>query len=1000
MPEVELEKIHELKGRVRFKTPKLYRAFHVKDYLERVLTQNGRIKKVKVNPLTATILVEFKPDVSLKEIEKELKDYLSRLPTKEEAQKLKETLKTKSPTVLAEEGPKWHTMTVEEVLELFGTDKDLGLDRKTYEKLKQKYGPNILPEITTRSGWEIFLDQIKSVPVAILGVASAISLFTGGVLDAVAILCVVGLNAYIGYKTESEAERTISSLKKLVQPEALVIREGKVRRIPAEDIVPGDIFLLRPGAYVPADGRIIEAERLSIDESALTGESLPVVKTPSPLPSNETYPLADRVNMCFMGTLVLGGQGKAVAVATGKDTEIGRIQLSLAEARPPETGIEKQLDEMGTKLVVLSGALCGGVFVLGILRGYGLLQMLNTALSLAVAAVPEGLSTVATTTLALGVREMRRQHIIVRRLAAIEALGSVQVMCLDKTGTITENRMQVTDISCGGTTYNLAGLENKYALLDPTASILFEAPQDELLSLLAVCVLCNESELIKNGEEVSFRGTPTETALLEIAFKAGLDIEALRKAFPRLRIIHRAENRLYMVTVHELPSGKFLYAIKGMPSQVLGLCGRALVGGKILPLGEEERIELMNLNDQLAVRGLRVLGVAYGISDDPELDLEKEETPWCEDFIWLGFVGMEDPIRPGIKDLIAKLHRAGIRTVMITGDQSPTAYAIGKTINISGDDELVILDSSDFSHLKPEAFAGLLKRVSVFSRVSPADKLRIVQAFQDLGLRVAMTGDGINDIPALKAADIGITTGSGTDVAKEVADIIIEDDQLGTMVLAVEKGRNIYKNIRKSLEFLLSTNMSEIMVSVTANVAGLGQPLNQMQLLWINLVTDVFPGLALSLEPGEPGVMEEPPRDPSLPIMDQQDFKRLTLEASVISGASLLPYFYGLARYGQGPQASGLSFLSLTAAQLLHTFNCRSEKLTFLENAALPQNPYLARCMLGTAASHSLLFLPPIRKILGLGPMGIIDALVVAGSSLGSLFLNAFIKKVSRQEAA
>ncbi|WP_457755894.1 HAD-IC family P-type ATPase [Thermodesulfatator indicus] len=996
MASLELQKIHELRGRVRFRAPVLYRAFHLKDYLEGVLFRNGHIKKVKVNPLTATILLVFKPDIPIEKIEAELKSYLEKLPSPSEVKKLKSEAK---PVVasLKEDGPPWHTMPVEEVLKLLGTDKEKGLARKTYEKLLQKYGPNILPEITPRTGWEIFFEQIKSVPVAILGVAAGISLFTGGIIDAVAILCVVGLNAYIGYKTEAEAERTISSLKKLLHPEALVIREGKVHRVPAETIVPGDIFLLRPGDYVPADGRIIEAERLSIDESALTGESLPVVKTEKPLPPNETYPLADRVNMCFMGTLVLGGHGKAVAVATGKDTEIGRIQLSLAEARPPETSIEKQLDEMGTKLVVLSGALCGAVFVLGVMRGFGFLEMLNTALSLAVAAVPEGLSTVATTTLALGVREMKKENIVVRRLSAIEALGSVQVMCLDKTGTITENRMTVTEVSCGKS-YKPKDLENRYLNFSPAPQILFEEAQDELLSLLAVCVLCNESEVVKNGEKLSFRGTPTETALLEIAFKAGLDIEALRKAFPRVRIVHRAENRLYMVTVHSLPSGKFLYAIKGMPTQVLGLCGQVLKGGRLYPLDEEERIELTNLNDQLAVRGLRVLGVAFGISDDPEIDLDlKGEAPWCENFVWLGFVGMEDPIRPGIKDLISLLHQAGIRTVMITGDQAPTAYAIGKAINISGQDELVILDSSDFSHLNPEAFKGLLKRVSVFSRVSPADKLRIVQAFQDLGLKVAMTGDGINDIPALKAADIGVTTGSGTDVAKEVADIIIEDDQLGTMVLAVEKGRIIYKNIRKSLEFLLSTNISEIMVSVSANLAGLGQPLNQMQLLWINLVTDVFPGLALSLEPAEPGIMKEPPRDPQKPIMDTNDFKRLSLQASVISGASLFPYVYGLVRYGRGPKASTLSFLSLTASQLLHTLNCRSEKLTFLENSALPKNPHLAKCMWGTAAAHSLFFLPPIRKVLGLSPLGLIDTVLVAATSFGSLFFNAFLKKVIRE---
>jgi Ca2+-transporting ATPase len=889
-----------------------------------------------------------------------------------------------------QEAVPWHRLEANEAVSLLGTSRRDGLSPESAGILLKKYGPNLLPESVPRSGWRILLDLVASFPNALLGVAAGISLVTGGAADAVVILGVVALNAAIGYVTESQSEKTIHSLKRLVRPSALVIRDGSPRMVQGEEIVPGDLLVLRPGSYVVADARLVDAGHLSVDESALTGESLPVVKDPAPLPLDDV-PLGDRVNMVYLGTLVTGGQGLAVVVATARFTELGKIQELIGEARPPETPMEKQLDRMGNQLVVISVGVCGLVFLIGLLRGYGLLQMLKSAISLAVAAVPEGLPTVATTTLALGVREMRRRNVLIRHLDAVETLGSMQTICLDKTGTLTFNRLSVTEVHIGGR--RLVAADGRF-LEGGIPVDLYEC--EELLRLLHVSVLCNETEIEGENGQYRMQGSSTENALILMAMDAGIDVRRLRERHPLVRISHRSENRNHMATVHEVFGGTRFTAMKGSPLEVLAMCEYHVRDGCQQPLTEEMRLDIESNNERMAGNALRVLGLAYGYQ------WEDGGEPGLEDgLIWLGLIGMADILRPGMKELVRAFHGAGIDTVMITGDQSPTAYAVGNALELNRGGPLNILDSTQLGSVDAEVLDAIARRVDVFARVSPAHKLRIVQAMQGAGRVVAMTGDGINDGPALKAADIGIAMGhTGTDVAREVADVVLEDDNLETMIVAISQGRTIYNNIRKSVHYLLATNMSEILVTFGSVAAGAGQPLTATQLLWINIISDVFPSLALALEPPEPDVLCRPPRNPGEPIIQTADFKRIGFESAVLSVSALGAYGYGLARYGSGPQAGTIAFMSLTLGQLLHAISCRSETISLFDSRRLPPNRYLAGALGGSLALQvSAAAIPSLRRLLGLVSIAPGDGLVIGGAALVPLLVNEGTKRAVHKGA-
>jgi Ca2+-transporting ATPase len=875
----------------------------------------------------------------------------------------------------------WHRIGIGEVLEELGTSAAGGLTSIESGRRLQQFGPNSLPRAEPRSGLSILLGQFASLPVALLGASAVLSLATGGLADALVIVGVVLINATIGFVTEVQAERTITSLVNTSAHSALLVRDGSVVQIPAEGVVPGDILVLSPGMYVAADARLLEVRELTADESALTGESLPVRKSAAILLAGETA-LADRTNMVYMGTVITGGNGLAAVVATGMRTEIGTIQALVGDTRPPETPMQKQLDRLGNQMVWMSGAICGVVFGVGLLRGYGALEMLKAAVSLAVAAVPEGLPTVATTTLALGIRSMRRHRVLIRSLDAVETLGAVQVICMDKTGTLTRNRMSVLALHVGMRPLRVgaAGFLADGARFDPMAS-------DELLRLLHVAVLCNETRLEHAAGRYQLNGSATENALIHVALLAGIGVAALRDHYPIHATEYRAENRNYMRTVHPAGGGAWMVAVKGSPLEVLDLCGWYVRDGSRHPLGQDERLAIVNENERMAGEALRVLGFAYGLwQGDPR-------PPDC-DLVWIGLAGMADPIREGVPELIGLFHRAGIKTVMITGDQSATAYAVGKDLGLSGTDRIEILDSAKLETVDPVLMSALAGRIDVFARVSPAHKLQIVKGLQRAGKVVAMTGDGINDGPALKAADIGVAMGdSGTDVARDVADVLLEDDELQTMIVAVSEGRTIYDNIRKAIHFLMSSNMSEIAVMLASIGAGLGQPLNPMQLLWINLITDVFPGLALAVEPPEPDVLSRPPRDPNEPIIRRQDIKHYTVETAALTAGTMAAYGYGVARYGLGPQANTLAFMTLTTAQLLHAFGCRSEHHGLFTRGGLPRNRWLELAAGGSLAVQALTVLVPgLRGLLGCTPVGPADAAVIAAGSLGSFLVNEAAK--------
>ncbi len=1010
-----IQAIHTaVEGRARFKIEGLYRSEALKHFLERQAARsNGNgIKAVSASTLTGNALVQYEAGVAPETISRWLAQLVA------EFHGARETTPTPQPrpgpgtaAAKAEAGPDcppprrsalaheaqpcqpWHALATEAVLNAWGTSPTAGLSTAAAAASRQRYGPNAFPETQVRSQWEMFLEQFKSLPVALLGGAAGISVLTGGVLDAVLILGVVVANAYLAYKTESDAETTIRSLKNLVKPTAAVVREGLLQEIDVEDVVPGDLLALKPGTYVAADCRLIVADRLSVDEAALTGESLPVSKETRTLPE-ANVPLADRVNMIYRGTMVTGGQGFGVVVATGPFTELGRLQAMVEGAETPVTPLEQQLDRVGNELVLLGCGVCGLVFGVGLLRGFAFLQMLHTAVSLAAAAVPEGLPTVATTTLALGVKKMEQHQVLIRRLEAVETLGCLQTICMDKTGTITKNEMTVVQLFVG-----MRRLSVTQGELDEFADLIAAGGEHELPWLLKAAALCNETEIQEHQGRLVLSGSATEKALVQLALNYGVDVAALQQAMPRRRLIHRSEQRPFMTSYHELADGALLLALKGSPLDVLTMCDWHLQDGQRLPLNVRDRLAIEMENDRMAGDALRVLGVAYAINGPDEL-ADNGSDQAGRGFTWLGLTGMADPIRAGVRQMIQDFHRAGIQTIMITGDQSATAYAIGKELNLSEGRPLEILDSTHLENLDHDTITALAQRVHIFARVSPAHKLQIVQALQGAGRVVGMTGDGINDGPALKAAEVGIAMGeSGTDIAREVADVVLTKDNMGDLIIAIKDGRTTYSNIKKAVHFFISSNVSEIGVTFVALAAGLGSPLTTMQLLWINLVSDIFPGLALTQEPPEPDVLDRPPRPAAEPIFTPAEYWRIAQEGATLTAATLGAYGYGIMRYGLGPRAGTLAFNTLTISQLLHTLSCRSDR-QWIFSGGLPANPFLSLAVAGSIALQiGALLIPGLRTILGMTPISILDAAVIAGTSLLTLVMNEMTKPAAARPA-
>ncbi|HZB92673.1 MAG TPA: HAD-IC family P-type ATPase [Stellaceae bacterium] len=947
-------------GRARFRVAGLRGNAALQRALEAGLLRRAEIRRASASPISGTLVVFFDVAVPLAAVRRAVE----RLIAAEE-----ESAASEDGAAPGE--PAWHALAAEEALRAQQSAPD-GLSSTAAQQRLAAGGRNALPELSGRSRLGLLLEQFQGLPVLLLAGAAALSLATGGLLDAVVIVGVVALNAGIGFATQSNTERIIGALRLPRQRAAPLRRDGQLALLPPEQIVPGDILVLRPGLVVPADARVIAADGLTVDEAMLTGESLSVGKAAAAVP--EESHLAERTSMVYSGTAVVGGSGVAVAVATGANTEAGRIQRLVGEAQAPETPMQRQLRLLGRQLVLLSGAVCAVVFGIGLLRGQGLVAMLKSSIALAVAALPEGLPTVATTALALGIEKMRHHRVLVRRLDAIETLASVDVIGFDKTGTLTENRMSAAAIRAGDARWS-AGSEGDLA-----------APA--LWPLLEIAALCNEASVSGAPGAWSVEGTGTEAALLRLALDAGIDVPALRRRLPLTRTQYRREDRPYMITTHDGREGKELLALKGNPDQVLALCASERSGGRRHRLTAERRAAIRQENRRLGEDGLRVLGLAS--AETPEDGGEAETR---RRFCWLGLIGLSDPPRPGSEKLLAQFARAGIRVLILTGDQRATAAALARRLHLDAAPDTIV-DSEQLLHLDEPSAAALVARANVFARVTPAEKLRIVRLLQRAGRTVAMAGDGINDSPALRAADVGIVMGrGGAEAARAVADMVLQGDELSALATALARGRATYANIGKSIHFLLATNLSEILLMLVAAASGIAAPLSPIQLLWINLLTDVLPAVGLALEPAEPDVLEQAPHPAGAPLIGRGDIPALAREAAIIATGGLAAYAYGRLRHGATATAGTLAFTSLVGAQLLHALTCRSEHHSLWTRGRLQRNPFLTGALAGSLALQlGAVTLPPMRRLLGLTPLDPVDAMVSVALSLLPYLVNEAAK--------
>jgi Ca2+-transporting ATPase len=863
-----------------------------------------------------------------------------------------------------------HSMPLPRLLQALATSAEGLTSREAAARLARD-GPNEIVDVVGRSDAEILLDQFKSVPVALLGASGGLALATRAFADAVAIGAVLAANSVLGFITERRAEQTVASLRRLAPRMATVLRSGQPHSIPAREVVIGDVLLLKPGEAVAADARVVESHRLATNEAPLTGESLPVRKGPMDTVRRDA-PLGERSNMVYLGTVVSGGMGHAVVTGTAGQTALGRIRALAQTSDAPHTRLQTELDSLGKRLAVGASALCVGVFAVGLLRGRPMLPLLRTAVSLGVAAIPEGLPTVATSLLAATIRTLQKRHVYARRLDAVENLGAVDTICFDKTGTLTENRMHVAAITLGQRTY----------LLDNAHKALREALPDEWH---LVSILCSDVEQGENG----LQGSSTETALVELAIACGHEVEAMRKEHPLLAVKHRSEHHPYMVTLHASQRGTFV-AVKGRPDDVLQRC-ETWYDGKPKKLTARMRQSLLALNDGLANEGHRVLALAYRRQEDQTLGETSGLT-------WLGLAGLADALRPDLPAMVRRFHAAGIRPIMITGDQVGTAQSVANAIGFGG--PTAVVDAAAL----PESASKLTKvveRATGFARTSPSMKLEIVHALQKRRHVVAMTGDGINDGPALKTADVGVAMGvSGTDFAHAMSDLVLKDDHPAAILPAIEEGRTAYLNVKKSVRYLVATNMSELATMGIAVAAGLPDPLDPLALLWTNLATDIWPAIAIGLEPPASDVMTRPPIALAEGLLARAEWRRVTIDAALMAGSSLAGFAYGLLRYGPGPRASTLAFMSLTSSQLLYALSIRSDLP--LASARLKANPLLKQAVVvSLGAQAGTVLLAPLRRLLRTTPLSLGDVVVVGALAVFPLVVRELLKRraASRSDA-
>jgi len=933
----------------------------------------------------------------------------------------------------------WHSHTVQKVAAALGTDLVAGITTAKAKDCLAQYGFNELAERPRPGFWQLLLGQFNNFIIIILIVSAVVSLLLGEVLEAGAIMAIVVLNAVLGVIQESKAEEALAALKKMAAPEAHVLRGGHRITVPARELVPGDIVFLEAGNYVPADLRLAESVNLKIDEASLTGESVPVEKVAG-VTLSEDAPLGDRVNSAFMGTTVTYGRGAGIVAATGMQTQIGLIAEMIQSYEEEPTPLQARLDQLGRWLGWGSLAICALVFVeaiiqdtdLSVIASQGLgpylvqtqeqiVDLFIVAVSLAIAAVPEGLPAVVTICLALGMREMVRRHALIRRLPAVETLGSATIICSDKTGTLTQNEMMAVRLyvaelrlDVSGEGYQPKGEFTNYG--EPAD------PRDnsEMMDLLYGSLLCSDAhlELLESedgDEQYHIVGDPTEGAMVVAAAKAGLWRDELERRRPRVAEVPFDSERKRMSTIHRLDGqgvdeqgqekgkeSEYIAYVKGAPDVMLPLCNAIQEEGVDAPLTQGRRQHIENTIRDLGREGLRVLAVAYRHLDQLPEKVNADEIE--KDLVLIGLVAMIDPARPEVSPAVDQARTAGIRTMMITGDYPDTARTIAQEIGLLRPGGEVVT-GAELNDLSDEQLAERIEDVDVFARVSPQHKVRIVEALRARDHVVAMTGDGVNDAPALKRASIGVAMGiTGTDVSKETADMVLTDDNYASIVSAIEQGRIIYSNIRKFVYFLLSCNLAEIMVIFLATLAGSGSPLTAIQLLWLNLLTDGAPALALGLEKGDPDIMEQPPRPAREPIINRFMLAGIVVQTIAITAVVLTSYYIGARVWGSSSLAQTMAFMTLSASELVRAYTSRSERASLFRLGVFSNKYMQYAVLLSVILLLGVVYVPFFQPIFDTVPLGVREWTVVLPlllvPAVAAEITKAIVRLRARQRAA
>lgn len=897
---------------------------------------------------------------------------------------------------------KWYTLTTKETLSSLETS-EAGLTNSEAQKRLDEFGPNELQEEKRVNRLNLFLRQIKNPLVGVLIVAALISLFVNHLIDAVVIFIIIILNAIIGYVQEAKAEAAIQALKSLTEPEADVLRDCSQgvcfeSRIKTKEIVPGDIILLEAGDKIPADSRVFEAFNLEVNESMLTGESAPTRKITEKL--GDDLPVSEKKNMIFSGTVVTQGRGKAIVVSTGMKTEMGKIATLIRETEKVQTPIQKQTSDLSKKLGLFAIITSSIILVISLLRGFEFFEAFLFVLASAVSAIPEGLPIVITITLAIGVNRMAKRNAVIRNLQAVDTLGSATVICSDKTGTLTTNQMTLQKLIFDNKSIDVSGagfspkgqFKSQDKIIDPSK-------ESRLNFLLKVGALCNNSKLRSHSIEGKTRweisGDPTEGALVVAAAKAGINKELLEEEYTLIDEIPFDPKQRYMATFHKFSNQKILICTKGAPEKILAMCTDIEQNGLLKPLTRLNMIDVMEQNKQMASSALRVLAIAYKIIDFSKLEETKTSIyDGYSEMVFIGLVGMIDPPRPEATEAVQLCRRAGIRVIMATGDYKLTATAVAKQIGITKTEETA-LTGTELDQISDEELDNVVQFVSVYARVAPEQKYRLVEALRRNGQVVAMTGDGVNDAPALKAAEIGVAMGiTGTDVTKETADMVLTDDNFASIVNAVTEGRVVFENIRKVVKYLISTNTGEIMTILAALIFLPTAPLifTPIQILWVNLVTDGLVDKFLAMEPQEEDVMDHPPRNIKDRIINRDIILNVIFVGVFMATGTLVAFIYGWTNYGL-IRAQTMAFVTISLFQLFNALNCRSRTKSVFK-IGIFTNKYLIIGILTSVTLQILVTtLPPLQIVLGTTTLSVTDWLLAVLIS-SSVFVADEIRKL------